>query len=214
MENDYILTSTEFARIIGTSTESLRSRRRRGMYQDQYVFRNKSYRWKRPRPSQVGATAFFRGPSSVARGTRRQSLDASGLRLATRRPKHGARNKNSGNHKRGARTNYPNKAFELSNEFKMVLKSQRKIRAADAEEITPELIKLAEEKHREKILQKMKEPFLQSDKQMQDAAIKQHNDKWLAEQDYILSRNEKLKWNDPLNPEQNQVKEKKTNPYY
>lgn len=36
----------------------------------------------------------------------------------------------------------------------MVLKSQRRIAAAAAEEITPELIKLAEEKHREKILKK------------------------------------------------------------
>jgi len=141
MENDYILTSTEFARIIGTSTESLRSRRRRGMYNDQYVLKNKSYRWKRPRHNQVGATG------TKFRDSRALLLAASGL-------KHGARNKNNGNHKRGARTNYPNKAFELANEFKMVLKSQRKIAAAAAEEITPEIIELAQHKHREKLLEK------------------------------------------------------------
>ncbi len=42
----------------------------------------------------------------------------------------------------------------MANEFKMVLKSQRKIKDAAAEEITPELIELAEQKHREKILKK------------------------------------------------------------
>ena len=134
MENEFILTSTEFARIIDVSTESLRSRRRRGLYQDQYVLKNKSYRWKRPRQNQVGATG------KKVRDPRALLLAASGL-------KHGARNKNNGNHKRGARTNYPNKAFELANEFKMVLKSQRKIAAAAAEEITPEIIELAQHKH-------------------------------------------------------------------
>ena len=79
-------------------------------------------------------------PRSVARGTRLTQ--------------HGPRNKNNGNHKRGDRTNYPNKAFELANEFKMVLKSQHRIRAAAAEEITPEIIELAEKSHREKLLKK------------------------------------------------------------
>ena len=154
MENDYILTSTEFAKLVGTSTESLRSRRRRGMYQDQYVLQNKSYRWKRPRHNQVGMTALSRGPRSAVQGTRRPSLDSSGLQLAARSTNRGSRNKNNGNHKRGARTYYPNKAFELANEFKMVSKAQRKISAAAAEEITPEIIELAQHKHREKLLEK------------------------------------------------------------
>lgn len=160
MENDFILTSTEFAKLIDISTESLRSRRRRGLYQDQYVLKNKSYRWKRLRPNQVGATALNHGPQLrvssrlSAQNTCSKSLDASSLTLAASRKKLGARNKNSGNHKKGRRTYYPNKAFELANEFKMVLKSQRRIAAAAAEEITPELIKLAEEKHRENILKK------------------------------------------------------------
>ena len=141
MENEFILTSTEFARIIDVSTESLRSRRRRGLYQDQYVLKNKSYRWKRPRQNQVGATG-------------KKVRDSRALLLAASGTKQGTRNKNNGNHKRGAKTKYPNKAFELANEFKMVLKSQRKISAAAAEEITPELIQLAEEKHREKLLKK------------------------------------------------------------
>ena len=38
----------------------------------------------------------------------------------------------------------------------MVLKSQRRIRAAAAEEITPKLIQLAEEEHRKELLEKCK----------------------------------------------------------
>ena len=160
MENDFILTSTEFAKLIDISNESLRSRRRRGLYQGQYILKNKSYRWKRPRPNQVGATALNHGQQLrvsrrlSAQDTCSKSLDASSLTLAASRKKLGARNKNSGNHKNGRRTYYSNKAFELANEFKMVAAAQRKISAAAAEEITPELIRLAEEKHREKILKK------------------------------------------------------------
>ena len=146
MENDFILTSSEFANLIDTSVESLRSRRRRGLYQDQYILKNKSYRWKRPRPNQVGATALNHGPQ-LRVSSRLSAQDTGSKSLA-------ARNKNSGNHKRGARTYYPNKFFELANEFRMVAAAQRKISAAAAEEITPDLIKLAEEKHREKILKK------------------------------------------------------------
>lgn len=161
MENDFILTSTEFAKITGISNESLRSRRRRGLYEGQYILKNKSYRWKRLRPNQVGATALNHGQQLhvscrlSARDTGSKLLDASRLAPAASHKKLAARNKNSGNHKNGRRTYYPNKAFELANEYKMVLKSQRKITDAAAEEITPDLIKLAEEKHREKLLKKL-----------------------------------------------------------
>ena len=50
MENKFILTSQEFATLLGISTESLRSRRRRGEYSDLYILKNKNYLWKRPAP--------------------------------------------------------------------------------------------------------------------------------------------------------------------
>ena len=136
MSDEYILTSTEFSKLIDITTESLRSRRRRGMYKDQYVLKNKSYLWKRPRQKHIQMTAFNR--RSVGRGPRYL--------------KHAPRNKNSGNHKLGITKNYPNKNFELSNEFKMIAKAQRKISAAAAEEITPEVIELAKQRHQEKLL--------------------------------------------------------------
>ena len=150
MENEFILTSTEFAKLIGISNESLRSRRRRGMYHDQYVLKNKSYAWKRPRPNKVGGP-LVRGQN--VRDANRLSAHASSTnnisRLSLAKSK---RNKNSRNHANGTRTYYPNKAFELANEFKMIAKAQRKISAAGASEITEDVIRIAEQKHREKLL--------------------------------------------------------------
>ena len=125
MENEFILTSTEFAKLIGISNESLRSRRRRGMYHDQYVLKNKSYAWKRPRPNKVG------GPH--VRDASRLSAHASNTNNISRLlPTSRRRNKNSRNHANGSPTKYPNVAFKLANEFKMVAKAQRKISAAAA----------------------------------------------------------------------------------
>jgi len=158
MEKDFILTSTEFARIIGISTESLRSRRRRGLYTDQYVLKNKSYLWKKPRPFKVGGPHVRDASRLSAHASNTNNISASHLPLQPR-----CRNKNSRNHHKelsgmanGSLTKYPNAAFKLANEFKMVAKAQRKISAAAAEEITEDVIRIAEQKHREKLLAAIK----------------------------------------------------------
>ena len=150
MENEFIITSTEFAKLIGISNESLRSRRRRGMYHDQYVLKNKSYAWKRPRPNKVGGP-LVRG-RNVRDANRLSAHTSSTNSISHLSLAKSKRNKNSGNHKHGQRTYYPNKAFELANEFKMIAKAQRKISAAGASEITEDVIRIAEQKHREKLL--------------------------------------------------------------
>ena len=63
MENEFILSSQEFATLLGISTESLRSRRRRGEYSDLYILKNKNYLWKRPAPKHRSDDRFIRGPS-------------------------------------------------------------------------------------------------------------------------------------------------------
>ena len=159
MVNEYILTSSEFAKLLDITTESLRSRRRRGMYADQYLLKNKSYLWKRPRHFKGAPTVFDR--SSVSRGPSSSRLVASNLNLdprsavhGPRTSKQGARDKNNGNHRAGITKNYPNRFFELANEIRMVAKAQRKINDAEAQEIIPEVIELAKQKHREKLLKK------------------------------------------------------------
>ena len=152
MENKFILTSQEFATLLGISTESLRSRRRRGQYSDLYILKNKNYLWKRPAPKHRSGGREQKVFDAVRLSANASSTtDKSRLLLAARR-----RNKNSGRHKHGQRTNYPNKAFELANEFKMIAKAQRKISAAGATEITEDVIRIAEERHREKLLEKTK----------------------------------------------------------
>ena len=152
MENEFILSSQEFATLLGISTESLRSRRRRGEYSDLYILKNKNYLWKRPAPKHRSGGREQKVLDAVRLSANASSTtDKSRLLLATRR-----RNKNSGKHKHGQRTNYPNKAFELANEFKMIAKAQRKISAAGATEITEDVIRIAEQRHREKLREAIK----------------------------------------------------------
>ena len=154
MENEFVLSSTEFAALLGISTESLRSRRRRGMYRDQYVLKNKSYAWKRPRPNKVGGP-LVRG-RNVRDANRLSAHTSSTNSISHLSLAKSKRNKNSGRHKHGSRTYYPNKAFELANEFKMIAKAQRKISAAGASEITEDVIRIAEQRHRDKLQEAIK----------------------------------------------------------
>ena len=152
MENEFVLSSTEFAALLGISTESLRSRRRRGMYRDQYVLKNKSYLWKKPAPKHRSGGRVPNVPDAVRLSAQASNTNSfSHLSLAKSK-----RNKNSGRHKRGSRTYYPNKAFELANEFKMIAKAQRKISAAGASEITEDVIRIAEQRHRDKLQEAIK----------------------------------------------------------
>jgi len=222
MEKDFILTSAEFSKLVGISAESLRSRRRRGLYEGMYIRKSISYLWQKPAPDHRSVAAFL---GQTARDESRLSAKASNANIQSTKSKNlgpgpRKRNKNSRKHyqelisgKQGTKTNYPNKAFELANEYKIVLKAQRKISAAAAEEITPELIKLAEEKHRQNILTKMKEPFIPE-------AHKENVEHWHAhkrqlQRDEILEYEEdSSKWHDPLNPDNNRQPTIKKKTYY
>ena len=120
--------------------------------------KNKSYAWKRPRPNKVGGPHVRDASRLSAHASNTNNITASHSLI-----RHSRRNKNSGNHHKelrssanGSLTKYPNAAFKLANEFKMVAKAQRKISAAAAEEITEDVIRIAEQKHREKLLAAIK----------------------------------------------------------
>ena len=216
MEKEFILTSSEFAKLIGISDESLRSRRRRGLYKGMYIRKSFSYAWKKPAPNHRSVASLLGQTAPDASGLSAQASNANIQNTKFRDNGPRKRNKNSRKHyqelvsgNQGTETKYPNKAFELVNEFKIVTKSQRKISAAAAEEITPELIELAQEKHRQKILAKMKEPFLpQANKEyLQDL-------KKAAQQDEIIRQEERSgKWHDVLNPD-NDIPKKVKKPFY
>lgn len=220
MEKEFILTSSEFAKLIGISAESLRSRRRRGLYEGMYIRKSISYLWQKPAPDHRSVAAFLGQTARDESGLSAQASNANIQNTKFRDNGPRKRNKNSRKHyqelsggKQGSLTKYPNRAFELANEYKMVLKAQRKISAAAAEEITPELIKLAEEKHRQNILAKMKEPFIPE-------AHKENVEHWHAhkrqlQRDEILEYEEdSSKWHDPLNPDNNRQPTIKKKTYY
>lgn len=215
MEKEFILTSSEFAKLIGISDESLRSRRRRGLYKGMYIRKSFSYAWKKPAPNHSAVAALHGHLAPDASGLSAQASIAN-IQDAKTKNRGPRKNKNSRKHyqelvsgNQGTETKYPNKAFELANEFKIVTKAQKKISAAAAEEITPELIELAQEKHRQKILAKMKEPFLpQADKEyLQDL-------KKVVQQDERMRQEERSgKWHDVLNPD-NDIPKKVKKPFY
>ena len=94
MENKFILTSQEFATLLGISTESLRSRRRRGQYSDLYILKNKNYLWKRPAPKHRSGGRVPNVPDAV-----RLSAQASIANIQDAKTKNrGPRNKNSRKH--------------------------------------------------------------------------------------------------------------------
>ena len=222
MEKDFILTSAEFSKLVGISAESLRSRRRRGLYEGMYIRKSIFYLWKKPAPNHRSVAAFpilgqtARDASRLsAQASNANILAASNLNLGPRK-----RNKNSRNHyqelssgNQGSLTKYPNKAFEVANEIKMLAKAQRKISAAAAEEIIPEVIEIAQERHRQKILEKIQEPFIPE-------AHKANAD-YMRRQNLQMERDEGLdyeedssKWKNPLNPENNTKPIIKKKSYY
>ena len=215
MENKFILTSPEFAKLVDISAESLRSRRRRGLYNGMYISQNNSYRWKRPRPMHVRGPLVRDAIRLSAHASNTKNKVASRQTLQPRR-----RNKNSRNHynelssaAHGALTKYPNVKFEIHNEIKMLAKAQRKISAAAAEEIIPEVIEIAQERHRQKILEKMKEPFIPEVHKDYAEVLKSHY-RVLRKDARMDYEEDTSKWKNPLNPEDNKPNVIKKKFYY
>ena len=67
MDKNYRLTSEEYARLLGISTEALRSRRRRGKYKNYIQDDNGNYWWENDRPYQDN-TIFNDRPQRVRNG--------------------------------------------------------------------------------------------------------------------------------------------------
>lgn len=96
MDKDYPLTQLEYAKILGISKEALRSRRRLGKLDGQFVVKSNQYFYARPRPKQVNNH--------------------------TKKPR--LRNRRRGVHKTGQQTNYTSNALRQHNEMKMLAKIQ------------------------------------------------------------------------------------------
>ena len=129
-DSEFILKSGTYAKMLGISKEALRSRRRRGQLEGEYINKNGIYLW-RERASLYSCQPP--GLSSVSKSARSR-----------------------GAHKEGRKTKYPNYAFEKANEIKMLARLKSNI-DQETQDLLPDAIEIAKQKKRER-LQKQLEP--------------------------------------------------------
>ena len=98
MDNEYPLTQSEYAKIVGISKEGLRSRRRTGKLEGQYILKDNQYFYARPRPNLNKTT-----------------------------PKNHTKPRRRGVHLSGGKTNYTSRALQQANEAKMLVRLQRNL---------------------------------------------------------------------------------------
>lgn len=96
MDDEFILTQTEYAKILGVSRECLRTRRRTGKLEGEYKVINGQYFYKRVRPNIENTTPKKPPVKTRRRGQHYRSLVT------------------------GETTNYPNYKMQQHNELKMM----------------------------------------------------------------------------------------------
>ena len=132
METEFKYKSGEYAKILGISKEALRSRRRRGELETEYIIQNEITLWREPASNHTkkphGLKASGRGPSACNQSS---VINKSVVRV-----------KRVGVHGSGIPTKYPNQAFKQHNELKMLAKLQRNV-DQELQELLPEGIEQA-----------------------------------------------------------------------
>jgi len=99
MEDQYIFTQLEYAKMLGISKECLRSRRRSGKLDGEFILKDNCYLYKRGRPNQHTTIVKNHTPRMRRRGV----------------------------HKSGEPTRYTSSALQRKNELRMLLKLQRTV---------------------------------------------------------------------------------------
>ena len=127
MEKEFKYKSGEYANKLGISKEALRSRRRRGDLENEYIIKDGITLWREPASSHAykpsGSKASGRNPRSPFPVSR-------------------SKVKRIGVHAAGIPTKYPNQAFKQHNELKMLAKLQKNV-DRELQELLPEAIEQA-----------------------------------------------------------------------
>ena len=147
MDKNYRLTSEEYARLLGISTEALRSRRRRGQLKNYIQDDNGNYWWENDRPYQDNKQQNDRVRNGLIRLPGAKKIDR--------------RKRRRGVLARGEPTNYHNARngwqLEELNRVRALTKIRDELGDEFVDEISPELIKLAKDrvqKRKEKEIEK------------------------------------------------------------
>jgi len=195
MDQKYKFTASEYAQMCQIGTSALRKRRLAGKLEGQYVLENNSYFYASPSPNKDVGTHLIHDQFTPKK--RRRNV-----------PRH--------------KTKYLRTHLALANDVKQLARIQRKLREEQIEEITPELIEMAKERHQQKVLEKVFDPNPLTEEQRIDEATQRQNNKWRQNREHRLSNEEsgdlnsvgELKWKNPLEPEKNVKPKSKEYKYY
>jgi hypothetical protein len=145
MEKEFKYKSGEYANKLGISKEALRSRRRRGELENEYVIKDGITLWRDPASSHAykphGSKTSGRNPRSPFPVTR-------------------SKVKRIGVHAAGIPTKYPNYAFQQHNELKMLAKLQRNV-DRELQELLPEAVEQAKrirDQRQQQLQKQLKQP--------------------------------------------------------
>ena len=122
MQDEFIFTALEYAKMHGISKDCLRKRRKAGKLEGEYTVKDNCYFYKRPRPNQAKST-----PKIPPKRVRRR-----------------------GAHKSLSPVHYPNNAFRNHNEMKMLAKIKYNV-DDETLSLLPEGIQKAKEAKAERI---------------------------------------------------------------
>ena len=117
METEFKYKSGQYAEMLGITKEALRSRRRRGELETEYIIQNGITLWGKP-ASNHGKKP---GGQSCSKPASRSNIKRRGVHVS------------------GQKTNYPNYAMQQHNELKMLAKLQRNV-DPELQELLPEAI--------------------------------------------------------------------------
>ena len=120
METEFKYKSGQYAEMLGITKEALRSRRRRGELETEYIIQNGITLWRKP-ASNHGKKP---GGQSCSKPASRSNIKRRGVHVS------------------GQKTNYPNYAMQQHNELKMLAKLQRNV-DPELQELLPEAIEQA-----------------------------------------------------------------------
>jgi TPP-dependent indolepyruvate ferredoxin oxidoreductase alpha subunit len=148
METEFKYKSGQYAKKLGISKEALRSRRRRGELENEYIVQNNITLWREPASKASSNQAVN---NQVQEG----SAHASSTKILAARSKA----KRIGVVEAGIKTNYPNQAFKQHNEIKMLARLQRSV-DSEIQELLPEAIEQAK-RIKEQRQQQMQKQLMQ-----------------------------------------------------
>jgi DNA-binding transcriptional MerR regulator len=147
MEKEFKFKSGEIAKKLGISKEALRSRRRRGELENEYIVQNNITLWREPASN---------SSSNQAVNNQVQESSAHDSKVLDPRSKV----KRIGVHVAGIPTKYPNHAFKQHNEIKMLAKLQRNL-DQELQELLPEAIEQAKrirEQRQQQLQKQLQQP--------------------------------------------------------